>query len=309
MRTRINRFFLSLFFIGFCLFAPFHLSFAADYTGEGEGKEQYAELSPQQETLPADDDDTLPETGEGTAGADHAVTDTDDFDADEDWYGANDLPAVADPIQPFNRAMYHFNDKMYFWVLKPVATGYNVVVPEPVRVGVKNFFTNLAFPVRFTSSLLQGDFKGVARETGRFTLNTIWGLAGFLDPASLSGDFFARDDADLGETFGVWGIGQGMYIVWPVLGPSSLRDTFAAVGEYFLSPVTYLRPWYVPTGVRSYQSVNDTSLRLGDYEAFVGAAIDPYISMRDAYTQHRTKKIENKRKKLYSPAPKVIESE
>jgi phospholipid-binding lipoprotein MlaA len=189
---------------------------------------------------------------------------------------------------------------MYFWVLKPVAIGYNTLVPEPVRVGVKNFFTNLAFPIRFTSSLLQADFKGVLRETGRFAVNTVWGLAGFLDPASTAEDIFPKDEADLGETFGIWGIGPGIYIVWPVLGSSSLRDTFASVGEFFLYPPAYLRPWYVPSGVRAYHVVNDTSLRIGDYEALVGAAIDPYLAMRDVYNQYRFKKIENKRKKLTS---------
>ena len=319
MQSRLNRFLCTAFFLWFCLLPAFDGSFWVNHAWASE--EHILDLSASPETLSADnlvsetddlgpetvrDDDSVSEEGASTG---HTITDVADddaydFDQDEEWYETHgNVSIIADPIEPFNRAMYHFNDKMYYWVLKPVATGYKAVVPELMRVGVKNFFTNLAFPVRFTSSLLQADFKGALRETGRFTINTIWGLAGFLDPASISGNLFPKDDADLGETFGIWGIGQGIYIVWPVIGPSSLRDTFATVGEYFLYPLSYLNPWYASTGLRSYQIINDTSLRLGDYEALVGAAIDPYLSMRDVYTQYRTSKIENKRKKLASPEP------
>ncbi|MDR2861891.1 MAG: VacJ family lipoprotein [Syntrophobacterales bacterium] len=309
---RARRFFLfSVFFLGFCLLPSYDAPFLANHAW---GAEEYAvEISASlpEDVLPSAD--LAPEAAAGEA-ADHDVADTavaeaadeyedDYFDEDEELYGVrSDIAPIADPIEPFNRAMHHFNDKMYFWVLKPVAIGYKTVVPELVRVGVKNFFTNLAFPLRFTSSLLQADFGGALRETGRFTINTVWGLAGFLDPASMSGDLFPKNDADLGETFGVWGIGPGIYIVWPVIGPSSLRDTFAFAGECFLYPPAYLQPWYTPAGVRSYQIINDTSLRIGDYEALIGAAIDPYLAARDAYNQYRAKKIENKRKKLTSPA-------
>jgi len=318
MRIKLNRFFWAVFFL--CLLPALGGSF---WVTHAWGNEEYAaEFSVSSEALSVDElvsetDDLAPETAtdddyvpEAPENADHPVTDVADddaydFDQDDEWYGAhsNNVPTLADPIEPFNRAMYHFNDKMYFWVLRPVAIGYNAVVPEMVRVGIKNFFTNLAFPIRFTSSLLQADFKGALQEVGRFTVNTICGFVGFLDPASASGDLFPKNEADLGETFGIWGIGQGIYIVWPVIGPSSLRDTFATVGEYFLYPLSYLHPWYAPTGLRSFQIINDTSLRLGDYEALIGAAIDPYLSVRDVYTQYGAKKIENKRKKLTSPEP------
>jgi phospholipid-binding lipoprotein MlaA len=80
--------------------------------------------------------------------------------------------------------MHQFNDKLYFWALKPVAQGYKIVVPEPARISVKNFFSNLGFPSRFLSCLLQADFSGAATEAGRFTINTIWGIGGLLDPSS-----------------------------------------------------------------------------------------------------------------------------
>lgn len=226
----------------------------------------------------------------------------DELDAADQEQSNGNGPQIADPIEPFNRAMYHFNDKLYFWVLKPVATGYNKVLPKVIRVSVKNFFTNLAFPIRFVSSLLQADFNGTAIESGRFFINSIWGIAGFIDLASMEGVNLPKQDADLGQSFGLWGVGQGFYIVWPFWGPSSPRDTLGSVGEFFLYPVSYLNPWYASTGVKSYEIINDTSLRIGDYEALIGAAIDPYIAIRDAYVQYRYQKIEKKRQKLWAPA-------
>ena len=169
---------------------------------------------------------------------------------------------IADPIEPFNRAMYLFNDKLYFWALKPVAQGYKLVVPEPARISVKNFFFNLGFPVRFLSCLLQADFSGAASEFGRFGINTIWGIGGLLDPSSSNELDLQKQETDLGQTLGVYGVGHGFYIVWPVLGPSSPRDSVDFAGDYFLYPVSYVYPWYAGIGVRSYEIVNSTSLRI-----------------------------------------------
>ena len=214
-----------------------------------------------------------------------------------------EIAPIPDPLESFNRAMFGFNDKLYFWVLKPVAQGYKKVVPEPPRVGVKNFFSNLKFPIRFVSSLLQADFSGAATEVGRFAVNTIWGVGGLLDPASGQQLNIAKKDADLGQTLGVYGLGQGIYIVWPVLGPSSARDSIGIVGDYFLYPVSYITPWYDWLAVRTYEEVNDTSLRIGDYEFIKEAAIDPYVALRDAYSQYRQKKVEGGRGKPAPPRP------
>jgi len=210
---------------------------------------------------------------------------------------------IPDPLESFNRAMFGFNDKLYFWVLKPVAQGYKKVVPEAPRVGVKNFFDNLKFPIRFVSSLLQADFSGAATEVGRFAVNTVWGVGGLLDPASGQQLNIAKKDADLGQTLGVYGLGQGIYIVWPVLGPSSARDSIGIVGDYFLYPVSYITPWYDWLAVRAYEEVNETSLRIGDYEFIKEAAIDPYVALRDAYSQYRQKKVEGGRGKPAPPRP------
>jgi phospholipid-binding lipoprotein MlaA len=203
---------------------------------------------------------------------------------------------IADPLEPFNRAMYHFNDKLYFWVLKPVAQGYKAVVPEVARVGVKNFFTNIAFPVRFVNCLLQANIGGAARELGRFALNTLGGFGGLFDPASHPDVDIAKQDEDFGQTLGVYGVGQGFYIHWPVLGPSSPRDTLGFAGDFFLYPITYYYSdsWVVSGALRAVEKVNDVSLRIGDYESLKEAAIDPYVAIRDAYVQYRLNKVKDK---------------
>jgi phospholipid-binding lipoprotein MlaA len=198
---------------------------------------------------------------------------------------------IADPLEPFNRAMYLFNDKLYFWVLKPVAQGYGKVVPEPARVSVSNFFSNLAFPIRFVNCLLQANFTGAATELGRFMVNTLWGIGGLLDPAASKDISLAKQDEDFGQTLGSYGLGQGFFITWPLFGPSSLRDTVGLAGDGFLAPVTYMSPWYAGAGTRVVDRVNEASLKIGDYESLKEAAIDPYVAIRDAYVQYRLKKV------------------
>ncbi len=210
---------------------------------------------------------------------------------------AEEKVTIADPIEPFNRAMGAFNDRMYFWVLKPVALGYNEVVPEPARISAKNFFDNLGFPARFLSCLLQADFSGAGTEAGRFAINTLWGLGGLLDPAGSETLNLQKQDVDLGQTLGVYGVGHGFYIVWPVYGPSSPRDTLTNIGDQFLYPPSYIEPWYAWFGVWAYEKVNAASFRIGEYEAVKSAAIDPYVAIRDGYIQYRAKSVKARKEK------------
>ncbi|MDQ5985754.1 MAG: hypothetical protein CSYNP_01471 [Syntrophus sp. SKADARSKE-3] len=212
--------------------------------------------------------------------------------ADVDASAGKEETGIADPLEPFNRAMYQFNDKFYFWVLKPVAQGYSKVLPEGARISVGNFFSNIAFPVRFVNCLLQAKFKGAAVEVGRFVFNTLWGIGGLLDPASSKEIGLKKQDTDFGQTLGVYGLGQGFYIHWPILGPSSPRDTIGTVGDAFLHPSAYLYPWYFWLGARACDKINDTSLKIGDYESLKEAAIDPYVAVRNAYAQYRRNKVE-----------------
>jgi phospholipid-binding lipoprotein MlaA len=197
---------------------------------------------------------------------------------------------VADPIAPFNRAMYHFNDKFYFWVLKPVTKGYKYVVPAPLRLSVKNFFDNLIMPVRLVNCVLQGKFHSAGTEVTRFVINSTAGMLGFADPADNYPQLKTKDE-DLGQTLGAYGIGNGFYIVWPLVGPSTLRDTVGLAGDQFLNPVAYVRPAEAAFGITAYKRVNTTSFHIGDYESLKESAIDPYSAIRDAYIQSRAKKV------------------
>ena len=199
---------------------------------------------------------------------------------------------IADPIAPWNKAMYHFNDKLYFWVLKPVAQGYSAVMPEDMRISFSNFFSNLTTPIRFVASLLQFKVKDAGNELIRCVYNSTAGIGGLADVAKTDLGI-SRKEEDLGQTLGRYGIGQGFYIVWPFLGPSSLRDSVGTVGDWFLDPVTYVNPFFFDSlGIRTFDKVNTVSLHIGDYEDLKKSAIDPYVSLRDAYIQYRKKKVD-----------------
>ena len=197
---------------------------------------------------------------------------------------------IADPIEPVNRVMFHFNDKLYFWVLKPIARGYRYLIPGPVRGGVKNFFHNLTTPVRLTNCILQGKFRSAGKEFVQFLMNSTAGMLGFGNPAGLYPQL-STEDEDLGQTFGSYGIGNGFYIVWPFFGPSTIRDSVGMLGDRFLNPITYVEPTEASIEITAYEKVNDISFRIGDYETLKEASLDPYSAIRDAYIQNRNKKI------------------
>ena len=200
-------------------------------------------------------------------------------------------PTVPDPLEPLNRAFFVFNDKLYFWVLKPVARAYRAVLPQPARVAVRNVFRNLGSPVRAVNCLLQGKVDGLGRELLRFFVNSTAGMGGLADVAQHAWQM-GPEDEDFGQTLGRAGAGAAVFINWPLLGPSNLRDTIGLVGDFFLSPFNYLTE--TTEGVVALwalREVNETSLRIGEFEAFKKAALDPYVAMRDAYHQNRESKI------------------
>ncbi len=241
-------------------------------------QEERDEGSP--EPLPSDKEEAFPDD------------DFPDDDFPDDDFPLDEPAGISDPIEPINRAFFVFNDKLYFWVLKPVATGYKYVAPEPVRVGIGNFFYNLAFPIRFVSCALQGKVFEASEEIRRFVVNTTVGVAGFLDVATHKMEI-KKYEEDLGQTFGLWGLGPAFYINWPILGPSTLRDTVGFVGDAFLYPVSFIiEPSGYTLAINAFDIVNQTSLRIGDYEDLKKAAFDPYIALSDASYQNRRSKIE-----------------
>lgn len=218
----------------------------------------------------------------------------DQYFDDEDVQNTQVAPTVHDPLEPMNRFFFNFNDKLYFWAIKPVSTVYAKVIPVDLRIAIRNAFDNLLAPVRIVNNFLQGKVRNSGTELVRFVINSTAGIGGLADVAK--NDFHIEEkDEDLGQTLGTYGAGGGAYFCWPFIGPSNFRDTIGLVGDGFITPIYYLTGgnFYSAAGIKAGERVNDVSLRLGDYERFKAAAIDPYISMRQAYRQSREKEIKD----------------
>ena len=198
---------------------------------------------------------------------------------------------IPDPVEPWNRTMFGINDIFYFWVAKPVIQTYEKIVPRPARVCIGNFFENLTTPARFVNCLFQGKGPEADRELRRFGINTTAGVLGFGDPAR-DRWHLAPANEDLGQTLAVYGLGDGFYVVWPVFGPSTLRDSVGMVGDGFLNPVRYVKLAEASIGISAVDATNKGSFHIGEYEAFKSAAVEPYVAMRGAYIQYRSKQIE-----------------
>ena len=236
------------------------------------------------------------EVSDEEPGEDEEFLEDEEFFEDEEFLdedlepGDSEAVTVPDPLRPVNHTIHLFNDKLYFWVLKPVAVGYRTVMPAEIRVCTLNFFNNLYAPVRFTNCLLQGKFKNAAGEFGKFFINTTVGGLGLGDVARRYPELNPPEE-DFGQTLGYWGVGNGFYLVLPVLGPSTLRDAVGRVGNWAVDPLSYLEPWELSLGVWTLKNVNSTSFRIGDYETIKDAAIDPYEAFRDGYIQFRRTKV------------------
>jgi len=218
------------------------------------------------------------------------VVQSDEDNFFEDEFSTDHSP-VADPFALFNRVVFKFNDTLYFWCLKPIAQGYRFVIPEPIRLGIGNMFYNVAGLGRMANCLLQGKFRFAGAEFGRFFINSTAGLMGLGNPAA---NYPALNlvPEDMGQTLGSYGIGNGFYLVLPIYGPSTLRDAIGIVGDWLFYPVSYLRPWYIPIGIRAVDLTNNLSFHIGDYEVLRDAALDPYLMFRGAYIQSRRQMVE-----------------
>lgn len=202
---------------------------------------------------------------------------------------------VYDPLETFNRGMFWFNDKVYFYLAKPLARGFRYV-PEPWRVALKNFFLNLKAPVRIVNAGLQGKFSDAGNELTRFATNTTLGIGGLFD---VSKDHFGipMKDEDTGQTFGYYGVGPGPYLVLPLLGPSNLRDGIGMLADSRMNLAYYI--WskdhsnYDYIGALVLNAINNLSLDKDTYEGIKKDALDPYLFVRDAYAQYRQNLVDN----------------
>ncbi len=190
-----------------------------------------------------------------------------------------------DPWEDWNRKVFAFNEGLDDKVLKPVATAYSEVVPQPVRRGVQNFFNNAADAWSAVNNVLQGKFAAGAHDVMRVGVNTLFGLGGFLDPATEMG--FEHTYEDFGQTLGFWGVGAGAYIVWPVFGPSTVRESFALPLDRSVSPAVVIHDGGAVWGITVLQIVNTRANLLGASRVLDDIALDKYTFVRDAYLQRR----------------------
>ncbi len=200
---------------------------------------------------------------------------------------------MHDPWETMNRGIFEFNDLLDRYLLEPVATGWNAVVPEPAQRGIANFFANLATPRRVANDLFQGKPEKAGDDIGRFLINTTFGVLGLFDPASAEG--IAAGNEDFGQTLGVWGSPAGPYLVLPLFGPSSPRDAAGlAVDSFALSPEFYVVPWYVSVPTSSTRVINARSLVLETVRAERESAFDFYAAVRSAYVQYRINQVRDR---------------
>jgi len=212
----------------------------------------------------------------------------DDFDAEFSDTGNVDEILIDDPLETVNRGVFWVNDKLYFYLIKPVAKGYRLTLPYQARVSVGNAFYNVATPARAANDLLQLKFHDVATELYRLIVNSTIGLGGLFDPAGSLAGVKKVDNEDFGQTLGYYGAGHGFYLVLPVLGPSSIRDAIGGVVDTFADPIRYADLETLEyVGVKSFSVVNRLSLDRDTYEGIVRDSLDPYLFLRAAYVQRR----------------------
>jgi phospholipid-binding lipoprotein MlaA len=190
-----------------------------------------------------------------------------------------------DPWENWNRKVFAFNEDLDKYVLKPVATAYANVVPQPVRRGVDNFFANAADAWSAVNNILQGKGQAAFEDVVRVTTNSFFGIGGIFDVASEIG--IERHKEDFGQTLGRWGFGAGAYIVWPLLGPSTVRDSIALPLDRAASPALLINDGRAQFGLTALQIINTRANLLGASQVLDDIALDKYTFLRDAYLQRR----------------------
>ncbi len=216
----------------------------------------------------------------------------------DDFFDDDDFPEHVehiyyDPLEPMNRVFFEFNDKLYYWVMKPVNTVYTAVLPLDFRFSIGNFFVNLAAPIRLLNNLLQGKVSDAGIVLSRFLINSTLGVYGFGDPAWLDFGLEPKPE-DFGQTLGVWGFGEGVYLCLPVIGPSNVRDSFGFAADAYTHPMVYfVDDFWVSAGFYAESRVNLLSLNPDVYEDLKDYALDPYVSMRQVYLDYRRNRIKD----------------
>ena len=192
----------------------------------------------------------------------------------------------SDPWEPFNDKMFSFNRQLDRMLLKPVATVYDTLLPNPVQRSIGNALDNLLVVRRLVNNLLQLKLDGAGRELARFTINSTVGVAGLFDVAK---DTFGieQSDKDTGQTMGVYGIGPGPYLILPFLPPLTVRDGIGLAADRAMNPLNYFIPIGANLGIYATRTVNERSLNLDRFERVEETVVDLYSAVRNAYLQRR----------------------
>jgi phospholipid-binding lipoprotein MlaA len=201
------------------------------------------------------------------------------------------VASIPDPVEPLNRGTFWLNHQLYNYVLRPVSKAYEFLLPSPARKAIHNVFENVEYPVRVVNHVLQFEFKRADLETRKFVVNSVAGVGGILRISDRIPELASIPPADTGQTFAKWGIGHGAYVVLPVIGPRSVRDTVGMAGDYALNPVSWLSYGGV-TGVTALaisgpSAARNMNERINLYDTATQNAIDPYIAVRSGYIQYR----------------------
>ena len=217
---------------------------------------------------------------------------------DESDFGFDEFEAefesfkVNDPLSGYNKMMTRFNVALYTYALRPIAKGYEFVMPEFARVGIKNFASYINMPIRFLGNVLQLKFKEAGTELKRFGVNTIFGFFGLIDAASKAQ--IPLHHADFGLVLAHWGVGGGFHFVLPVLGPSNLRDTLSIPVNWYASPITYAATYdssawinWLSVGITSFVMINEASLNTPTLDEIFYKTPNLYPFLRDAYEKRR----------------------
>ena len=193
----------------------------------------------------------------------------------------------SDPFESLNEKMFWFNREVLDrFILKPVATAWDFVLPDPAQRGIHNAFDNLQVVRRVVNNALQLKFVGTAKEIARFGINSTLGVVGLFDLAK-DGFGIEQSDEDTGQTFGVWGMGPGPYLVLPFLPPLTIRDGIGYALDSAMTPYIYFVPWYVTISGNATNIVNERSLNLDRFERVEESTVDLYGAVRNAYLQRR----------------------
>ena len=206
-----------------------------------------------------------------------------------------------DPFESINREIFEFNNVADKYFIGPIARGYRDIFPDVIRTSIRNFLLNLNTPLTSINSTLQGDFTKGLSGVGRFAINTTIGILGFIDVADYIGLEPIKEDA--GQTFGVWGMGPGPYLVIPILGPSSSRDLLGKVGDFMIDPVgLYLireDKEDILFGTKIIQAIDTRSELDAVIEGTRKSSLDPYAIIRTMYLQRRARQIANEDTEIF----------